>query len=312
MSDEIKNTEEMETPDMPEESMADYEAELEASFKKIREGDILTGTVIGVEDDRVILDLKYYAEGIISKEDLSNDPEFNLKEEIHPGDEITATVVRTDDGEGNIVLSRKEANDVLAWDKFKTMMEERTVVPVKITEIVKGGAVAYLDGIRGFIPASKLAAEYVEDLNEWNGKTIEVTVITADEENKRLVLSGREVAREKLADERRRRVAKGQPGSIVEGTVESLKDYGAFVTLENGLTGLLHISQISSQRIKHPGVVLKEGQTIKVKILSAENGKISLSMKAIQPEDEPEEVFDYKEKGEATTGLGALLKGLKL
>lgn len=312
MSDEIKNTEEMETPDMPEESMADYEAELEASFKKIREGDILTGTVIGVEDDRVILDLKYYAEGIISKEDLSNDPEFNLKEEIHPGDEITATVVRTDDGEGNIVLSRKEANDVLAWDKFKTMMEERTVVPVKITEIVKGGAVAYLDGIRGFIPASKLAAEYVEDLNEWNGKTIEVTVITADEENKRLVLSGREVAREKLADERRRRVAKCQPGSIVEGTVERLKDYGAFVTLENGLTGLLHISQISSQRIKHPGVVLKEGQTIKVKILSAENGKISLSMKAIQPEDEPEEVFDYKEKGEATTGLGALLKGLKL
>lgn len=312
MSDEIKNTEEMETPDMPEESMADYEAELEASFKKIREGDILTGTVIGVEDDRVILDLKYYAEGIISKEDLSNDPEFNLKEEIHPGDEITATVVRTDDGEGNIVLSRKEANDVLAWDKFKTMMEERTVVPVKITEIVKGGAVAYLDGIRGFIPASKLAAEYVEDLNEWNGKTIEVTVITADEENKRLVLSGREVAREKLADERRRRVAKCQPGSIVEGTVENLKDYGAFVTLENGLTGLLHISQISSQRIKHPGVVLKEGQTIKVKILSAENGKISLSMKAIQPEDEPEEVFDYKEKGEATTGLGALLKGLKL
>ena len=312
MSDEIKNTEEMETPDMPEESMADYEAELEASFKKIREGDILTGTVIGVEDDRVILDLKYYAEGIISKEDLSNDPEFNLKEEIHLGDEITATVVRTDDGEGNIVLSRKEANDVLAWDKFKTMMEERTVVPVKITEIVKGGAVAYLDGIRGFIPASKLAAEYVEDLNEWNGKTIEVTVITADEENKRLVLSGREVAREKLADERRRRVAKCQPGSIVEGTVERLKDYGAFVTLENGLTGLLHISQISSQRIKHPGVVLKEGQTIKVKILSAENGKISLSMKAIQPEDEPEEVFDYKEKGEATTGLGALLKGLKL
>ncbi len=92
MSDEIKNTEEMETPDMPEESMADYEAELEASFKKIREGDILTGTVIGVEDDRVILDLKYYAEGIISKEDLSNDPEFNLKEEIHLGDEITATV----------------------------------------------------------------------------------------------------------------------------------------------------------------------------------------------------------------------------
>lgn len=126
------------------------------------------------------------------------------------------------------------------------------------------------------------------------------------------MLSGREVAREKLADERKKKVAKCQAGAVVEGTVETLKDYGAFVTLENGLTGLLHISQISSQRIKHPGVVLKEGQNIKVKILSAENGKISLSMKAIQPEDEPEEVFDYQESGAATTGLGALLKGLKL
>lgn len=296
----------------PVETMADYEAELEASFKKVREGDILTGTVISVDDEQVILDLKYYAEGIISKDDLSNDPDFQLKEEIHPGDEITATVIKTDDGEGNIVLSKKDANDVLAWDKLKKMMEERTVVKVKIAEIVKSGAVAYLEGIRGFIPASKLAAEYVEDLEEWAGKTLEVTVITAEEENKRLVLSGREVAREKLAEENRKKVSKCQVGAVVEGTVETLKDYGAFVTLENGLTGLLHISQISSQRIKHPGVVLKEGQTIQVKILSAENGRISLSMKAIEPDEEPEEVFDYKEDGAATTGLGALLKGLKL
>lgn len=296
----------------PQETMADYEAELEASFKKVREGDILTGTVISVDDEQVILDLKYYAEGIISKDDLSNDPDFQLKEEIHPGDEITATVIKTDDGEGNIVLSKKEANDILAWDKLKTMMEERTIVTVKISEIVKSGAVAYLEGIRAFIPASKLVAEYVENLEDWAGKSLEVTVITADEENNRLVLSGREVARQKQAEENRKKVAKCQVGAVVEGTVETLKDYGAFVTLENGLTGLLHISQISSQRIKHPGVVLKEGQTVQVKILSAENGKISLSMKAIAPEEEPVEVFDYKETGEATTGLGALLKGIKL
>lgn len=296
----------------PQETMADYEAELEASFKKVREGDILTGTVISVDDEQVILDLKYYAEGIISKDDLSNDPDFQLKEEIHPGDEITATVIKTDDGEGNIVLSKKEANDILAWDKLKTMMEERTIVTVKISEIVKSGAVAYLEGIRAFIPASKLAAEYVENLEDWAGKSLEVTVITADEENNRLVLSGREVARQKQAEENRKKVAKCQVGAVVEGTVETLKDYGAFVTLENGLTGLLHISQISTQRIKHPGVVLKEGQTVQVKILSAENGKISLSMKAIAPEEEPVEVFDYKETGEATTGLGALLRGIKL
>lgn len=302
MEDEIKTTETME----------DYAAELEASFKKVREGDILTGTVISVEDDRVILDLKYYAEGIITKENLSSDPDFNLKESIHVGDEISATVVKTDDGEGNLLLSKKEANDVLAWDKLKKMMEDRTIVPVKISEIVKGGAVAYLEGIRGFIPASKLAAEYVENLDEWSGKTIEVTVITADEEQKRLVLSGREVARAKKAEETRKKVEKCQVGAVMEGTVETLKDYGAFVTLENGLTGLLHISQISNQRIKHPGAVLKEGQTVKVKIISIKDNKISLSMKALEPDEEIDlEGFDYKGDGEVTTGLGALLKGLK-
>ena len=302
MEDEIKNTE----------SMEDYAEELEASLKKVREGDILTGTVISVEDDRAVVDLKYYAEGIITKENFSSDPDFNLKESVHIGDEISATVIKTDDGEGNILLSKKEANDVLAWDKLKQMMEDRTIVPVKISEIVKGGAVAYLEGIRGFIPASKLAAEYVENLDEWNGKTIEVTVITADEDQKRLVLSGRGVARAKKAEETRKKGEKCQVGAVMEGTVETLKDYGAFVLLENGLTGLVHISQISSQRIKHPGAVLKEGQRVKVKIIGLKDGKISLSMKAVEDQDEPEEVFDYKESGNATTGLGALLKGIKL
>lgn len=294
------------------ESMADYEAEIEASFKRVKEGDMLTGTVIGVDEEQVILDLKYYAEGIIKKDQFSDDPEFQLKEEIHPGDEITAAVIKSDDGEGNILLSRKAANDVLVWDKLKQMMEERTIIPVKVADIVKGGAIAYAEGIRAFIPASRLGADYVEDLTEYLGKTIDATVITADEGEKRLVLSGREAARARQAAEVNKKIAKITVGAVVEGTVESLKDYGAFVTLANGLTGLLHISQISRQRIKHPGVVLKEGQEIKVKILSAADGKISLSMRAIEPAEEPQEAFDYQEAGEATTGLSALLKNIKL
>ena len=154
------------------ESMDDYKEELEASLKKIRVGDVVTGTVIDVTDDAVIVDLKAYADGVIRKDDLSEDPDFNMAEMIHPGDEITATVMATNDGEGNMVLSKKEANQVLAWDKLKNMMEERTVVPVKIAEIVNAGAVAYLEGIRGFIPASRLSDEYVEDLKEFDGKTI--------------------------------------------------------------------------------------------------------------------------------------------
>lgn len=294
------------------ETMDDLKEELEASLKKIRVGDVVTGTVIDVTEDTVIVDLKAYADGVIRKEDLSEDPDFNMLEAIHPGDEVVATVMATNDGEGNMVLSKKEANAVLAWDQLKKMMEERTVVSVKISEVVNAGAVAYLEGIRGFIPVSRLSDEYVEDIKEWNGRTIEVTVITADEESHRLVLSGREVAREKKQEEKRKQIAKCEVGAVMNGTVETLKPYGAFVALENGLSGLLHISQISTQRIKHPGVVLKEGQEVTVKIISTADGKISLSMKALIDEaPESEETFDYKEEGQASTGLGALLKGLK-
>ncbi|MCI7794756.1 MAG: S1 RNA-binding domain-containing protein [Lachnospiraceae bacterium] len=297
------------------ETMDDFRDELEATLKKIRVGDVVTGTVIDVTEDSVLVDLKSYADGVIRKEDLSEDPDFNMMLEIHPGDEITATVMATNDGEGNMVLSKREANAVLAWDKLKKLMEDRTVVKVKISEVVNAGAIAYLEGIRGFIPASRLSDEYVEDLSEWNGKTVDVTVITADEETRRLVLSGREAAREKKQEETSRKIAKCEVGAVMKGTVETLKDYGAFVTLENGLTGLLHISQISTQRIKHPGVVLKEGQEVTVKILSTENNRISLSMKVLaeeQAEAESHETFDYKEEGQASTGLGALLRGLKL
>ncbi len=294
--------------------MADLMDELEATLKKIRVGDVVTGTVIDVTEDAVLVDLKSYCDGVIRKADLSEDPDFNMMEAIHPGDEITATVLATNDGEGNMVLSKKEANAILAWDKLRQMMEDRTVVKVKIQEVVNSGAIAYLEGIRGFIPASRLSDEYVEELAEWNGKTIEVTVITADEETRRLVLSGREAAREKKQAETNKKIAKCEVGAVMNGTVETLKDYGAFVALENGLTGLLHISQISTQRIKHPGVVLKEGQEVIVKIISTANNKISLSMKELiaeQEEAESHETYDYKEEGQASTGLGALLKGLK-
>lgn len=309
MSEELKETGLQEEK---VETMDDYKDELEASFKRVRKGDVLTGTVVNVKEDMILLDLKYFAQGVIQKEDINGDPDFHLMQEIHPGDEITATVLSPDDGEGNVLLSAKLLGDQKAWETLNTLLNDRTVVSTKITEIVKGGAVAYLEGIRGFIPASKLAAEYVEHLEEYNGKTIEVTVITADEENKKLILSGKEPALLKLNEEKNRKIAKCQAGAIMEGTVDSLKEYGAFINLENGLTGLLHISQISSQRIKHPGVVLKEGQKVKVKILSTADNKISLSMKAIEEDTElTEEVFDYEETGSASTGLSSLLKGLK-
>ena len=126
------------------ETMDDYKDELEASFRRINEGDIISGTVIDVNEEEVTLDLKYYAQGIIKVADLSNDPDFNVLEQVHKGDVIEATVVQKDDGAGNIVLSKKEANDILAWDKLKQMMEGEATVKVRIQESVPSGVVTYL------------------------------------------------------------------------------------------------------------------------------------------------------------------------
>lgn len=297
------------------ESMKDFEKELEASFRKIQEGDIITGTVIDVNEEEVTLDLKYYAQGVIKAENLSNDPDFHVTEQIKVGDEIEATVIRVDDGEGNIELSRKEANEVLAWDKLQELMEQEKTVTVKIKESVPSGVVTYLEGIRAFIPASQLAADYVEDTQPWVGKNVEVRVITVDPQREKLVLSGKVVAREKEADERNHKISMLVPGSILEGIVESLQPYGAFVNLGNGISGLVHISQICQRRISSPHEVLKEGQKVKVKILNTNDNKVSLSMRALEEEmidtQESAEAQEYTSGGEATTSLGALLSKFK-
>lgn len=299
----------------PAESMDDYKKELEASFKKVHEGDIMTGTVIGVSETEITLDLKYYTEGIIRLEDFTNDPNFNLKEDVQIGDEISATVIRTDDGQGHILLSAKEANDVLAWDKLKAYLENQTNLKVKVGGIVKSGVVAYLEGIRGFIPASKLSLNYVEDLDDWLGKELEVRVITADAENKRLVLSAREILREKEEEARKSRISNVEVGLVTEGTVETIKPYGAFVNIGNGLSGLVHVSQISDKRIKSPDVVLSVGDKVKVKVTAIKDGKLSLSMKALNDvtaEEVHEEVFEMPETEAATTSLASLFKNIKL
>ncbi len=296
-------------------TMADFEEELTASLKTIHEGDIITGTVIAVTDTEVTLDLKYYTEGVIRREDYSDDPTFNLKEEVHVGDEISATVVRRDGGQGQIMLSRKEANDVLAWDKLKALQDAQTNIAVKVAGVVKAGAVAYVEGIRGFIPASKLSLNYVEDTNDWIGKEIEVRVINVDEEDKKLVLSAKEILREREAEEKKTRISNVSVGLVTEGVVESLQPYGAFVNLGNGLTGLVHISQISEKRIKTPAAVLKVGDTVKVKVIAVKDGKLSLSMKALQDvaaEEIQEEEIELPQSEEVSTTLGSLFANLKL
>lgn len=298
------------------ETMDDYKQELEASFRKINEGDLISGTVIDVNEEEVTLDLKYYAQGIIKAADLSNDPDFSLVDEVHVGDVIEATVVKTDDGEGNILLSKKEANDILAWDKLKQMLEDETTVKVRIKESVPSGVVTYLEGIRAFIPASQITLDYVEDTDSWIGKEIDVRVITVDAEREKLVLSGKVVAREAEAEERNHKISMIVPGTVLEGTVETLMPYGAFINLGNGLSGLVHISQICERRIGKPSEVLKVGQKVKAKVLNTNDNKISLSMKALEEEmvdtTEMQDIEAYTDKETTGTSLGDLLSKLKL
>lgn len=207
---------------------------------------------------------------------------------------------------------------MLAWDKFKEYLDNETTLQVKVKESVPSGVVAYLDGIRAFIPASQLSLNYVEDTTPYIGKELDVRVITADPAKEKLVLSAKVVAKEKEIEERNHRISMIVPGSIMEGTVETLMPYGAFVNLGDGLSGLVHVSQICERRIGKPSEVLKEGQKVKVKVLNTDNGKISLSMRALEEEmvdtsaEEAESISDYTSNEAASTSLGDLLKNFKL
>ena len=225
-------------------------------------------------------------------------------------------VLRRDDGQGNILLSRADAADVLAWDRLKELQDSGEVLDVVVKGIVNGGAIAYVEGVRGFIPASRLALEFVEDTEMFLNKPIQVRVIEADKAKKRLVLSAREILRERAEVEKRNKISNIQVGFVTEGTVESLQPYGAFVELGNGVSGLVHISQICEKRIRKPSEVLSVGDKVKVKVIAIKDGKLSLSIKEasdLMAKEVEEESFELPESGEeATTSLGALFANIKL
>ena len=298
------------------ETMADFEKEIEASFRKLNEGDVLEGTITNVDEDTAYVDINYHAQGVVKRANYSDDPSFSMQS-INVGDTIKAVVLSDDDGEGNVALSVKEATKALAWETVKKYAEEGTVLELKVGGIVNKGVIVYVEGLRGFIPASHLDIGYVEDTNVYLNKTVEAKVITADEEKNRLILSVKEVLFEKRREEKDRKINAIIPGSVVEGKVESLMPYGAFIDLGDGISGLVHISQIAQKRIESPGEVLKVGQEVKAKVLKVADGKISLSIKALEdqepaPQEKEEPAINYKDEGNATTGLGALLAGLKL
>lgn len=299
------------------ETMADFEEELTNSFRVIKEGEMVKGMIVDINDEAVTLDLGYFAPGVIPLSELSDDPDFSAMRDLKIGGSLEAVVIQTDDGKGNVELSLKEANEMSAWEHLKELMEQEAVVTVKVKESVNSGVIAYLEGIRAFIPASQLALTFVEDTEAFIGKQVEAKVITVEESAKKLVLSVKAVLKEREAEHDREKMAMLVPGSVFEGTVESLMPYGAFVQMDNGLTGLVHISKISMKRIKKPSEVLSVGQKVKVKVLEVKDGKISLSIRDVDTNTSDVvtdviEKFDYTCEEIPNNPFGALLAGIKL
>ncbi len=204
-------------------------------------------------------------------------------------------------------------DDANPWNRVIEYMENKTVLPVKVEGIVNGGVIVMVEGLRGFVPASKLSLTYIEDLETYLLKDIEVQVIDVDQSKNRLVLSAREILKEKEKQAREEQIVSLKIGTVLQGTVETLQNYGAFVKLENGLSGLVHVSQISQKRVKLPSDILAVGDPVTVKVIGIKDGKVSLSMKALEEvKEEPEEKVVIPKSENIGTNLGDLFKNLKI
>lgn len=209
-----------------------------------------------------------------------------------------------------------DTDTLLAWRRAEELKESQENITVTVTGVVKGGVVADFEGIRAFIPISRLSLERIESCDPYLDKEIEVRVFEANMEEDKLILSAREILKERQELSRKKKLSDVKVGQVMHGTVATIKDYGAFIDLGDGMSGLVHISQIAHKRIKHPGVVLKEGQEVDVKVIEIKDGKLSLSIKALlenpeEPEPGEEEIL-LPESESIGTSLGDLLKGIKL
>lgn len=303
-------------------TMADFEDEINASFVTFNEGDIIRGTAVAVEEEEIILDLQSFSQGVIPAEEYSDDPDFRAMDEIQVGDVLNAMVLYEDEM-GRTVLSLKRAKETESWEALRSALQDRTVYEVRVKNTVNAGVVVYVEGIRGFIPASQLALHYVEEseLENYVGKMVKARVITVDEETGKLVLSAKDVAKEEAAKVHEAKLNALQKGFVTEGTITRIESYGCFVEIGDDLTGLVHISQICNKFLKSPKEVVHLGMKVKVKVLDVAEGKIRLSIKQaedIAPEVEQvtgesdEEVsLEYTDE-EATTSLAGLLKGIHI
>ncbi|MEG0918363.1 MAG: bifunctional 4-hydroxy-3-methylbut-2-enyl diphosphate reductase/30S ribosomal protein S1 [Bacilli bacterium] len=268
-----------------EESMLDYMEEIEKSLRLPRGGELVTGKVHQVTDKEIIVNLGCKKDGIIPLNEITLEGEQKLTDLFSEGEEITAKVLKTDDGDGTILLSKKKLEASEHWEEINKALEDKALIDVTVVRQVNGGVIATYKEVQGFIPLSQLSDKFVEDSSEFIGQTLSVKVSRVDARRGKAVFSHKA----RLIEERQKALEEIwksiSVGDIVEGTVMRFTDYGAFVDI-GGVDGLLHISEISWGKLKHPQEVLEIGEKLHVKILSMNNekGKISLGLKQTQPE----------------------------
>lgn len=275
---------------------------INSSFTNIHKGEVIDGKIIFVTNDEVMVNINYKSDGIITRDELSNDENVNPRDLFSEGQKIKVYVMRMDDGEGNVVLSTKRVEAMKKWDELQKSYEDEEVLDAKVQRVVKGGLIANIKGLNGFIPASHASANYISDLEKLIGQEFKVKILDFDKEKRRIILSRKEIEKIELAEKKKAVWEKLEEGMIVEGTVQRLTDFGAFVDL-GGVDGLIHISDLSWNRIKHPSKIVNPGDKVEVLVLSLDEAKNRISLGLKQMVEEPWETFKNN------CNIGDILKG---
>ena len=260
-----------------EQRKQDFMADIEKSFVRIHPGQTLTGTVVQANNDEVCVNIGYKSDGIIKRDDL-------VDKDVKLGDEIEVEVVKVNDGEGNVILSQRNIINRKTWDALMEKYENGEYVEAVGKEAVKGGLIADVNGIRAFVPASRLAQRYVENIAQFVGQPMKLKIIDVDKQKKSIVASRKDVLVEESAAKKAAAWEKLEEGAVVKGIVRRFADFGAFVDL-GGVDGLIHVTDLSWGHVNHPKDVLSVNQEVEVKILSLDREKerIQLGYKQLQP-----------------------------
>lgn len=267
--------------------------EIEKTLVDYKRGDIVKGTVISVNKDEVMVNIGHKADGIITKNELSNDPYIDPENMVKSGQEIEVYIKSLDDGEGNIVLSKKRVDNIKGWEELEEAYNNNELLEAKVVEVVKGGTIALVNNLRGFIPASHMSINYVDDLNKFLGETFNVKIIEFDKEKRRLVLSRKEIEMEELEKKKEKLWNSLENGMEIEGEVKRLTNFGAFVDI-GGVDGLVHISELSWGRVGHPSEIVKVGDEVEVIVLDFDKSKERISLGYKQTKPHPWENIDEK------------------